>query len=269
MILKKTFRETAGIQLAYFLVLELMLLVAVLWWGDLRDVLAEISRLGFLSVLGKLIPFDFLKKPFLSLVDPAQRYPAYITLQHFFKGVDIMGIAGALLLGTFVLAKERENRTLELLLSLPASLGRILLEKTLVPALGLAAGIFLSSLSLLVLSPLVKETLPAGPILLCSIHATLVVYFFLALTVLASTFFRTQAGTAFAVGLFIATEFALYFVQKVRVVSFFKLSDFEVYYPILSGKEGLPFLRIELPLLAATLAVYLAAHVRFVRGELK
>ncbi len=268
MILKKTFRETWGIQLAYFLVLELMLLVAVLWWGDLRDVLAEISRLGFLGILGKLIPFDFLKKPFLSLVNPAERYPSYIALQHFFKGVDIMGIAGALLLGTFVVAREKENRTLELLLSLPASRGRILLEKTLVPALGLAAGIFLSSLSLLALSPLVKESLQAGPLLLCSLHATMVVYFFLALTVFVSTFFRTQAGTAFTVGLFIAVQFALYFVQKVRVISFFKFSDFDVYFPMLSGKAGLPFVSLEIPLLAGTILLYLAAHYRFTKGDL-
>ncbi len=87
MIARKTFSETWPIQLAYLIILEMMLVIAVLYWPDLRDVLSQIAKLGFLNLLGKLIPFDFLKNPFLSLVDPEKRYISYIALQQFFKGI--------------------------------------------------------------------------------------------------------------------------------------------------------------------------------------
>ncbi len=267
MIAKKTFRETLGVQVAYLLILEAMIFGAILWWGDLRDVLAEISKLGFLGVLGKLIPFDFLKKPFLALVDPERRYTSYIALQHFFKGINIMGIAAALLLGTFVIAKERENGTLELLLSLPISRTRILLEKTLVIAAGLVAGVFISSVSMIPMSTVAGEQLPFLPVILCSVHASIIVLFFFSLTILASTFFKTQASVAFAVGIIIAIEFAQYFIQVARNWSFFKLSDFDVYYPILSGNTGLPVWPHETLVAGAALLMYGFAHKRFLELE--
>lgn len=268
MIARKTLRETWPILAAYVVLMELMLVAAVFYWPDLRDALAKISKLGFLNVLGQLIPFDFLKRPFLTLVDPEKRYASYIALQHFFKGINIMGIAAAMLLGTFVIARERENGTLEILLSLPASRGRILAVKSLVLAIGLACGIFLTSLSLLLLDPLVGEGLAAVPLLLCSLHGTLTVLLFMAMTILASTFFRTQASVAFAVGVFIAVEFAVYFIQVARNWSFFRLCDFEVYFPILTGESGLPFWEFEWILILGTALCYSIAHRRFVRGDL-
>ena len=262
MIARKTFRETLPVLVAYLLVLELELVIAIVYWPELRDVLAEISKLGFLQYLGRLIPFDFLKEPFLTLVVPDTRYAAYTTLHHFFKNVNVIGIGAAMLLGTFVIVRERENGTLEALLSLPVSRGRILAEKTAVIALGLAAGIFLSSLSLVLISPWVGEEIGVLPLVLSSIHATITVYFFLGLTLLASTFFRTQAHVAFAVGVFIVLEFAIYFVQVIRDWSLFKFCDFDVYYPIMAGQAGLPLWPEETVFGLCALLCYLVTHRR-------
>jgi hypothetical protein len=75
---------------------------------------------------------------------------------------------------------------------------------------------------------------------------------------------------AFAVGGFIVAQVGLYFLQVLRAGSLFRLSDFEVYGPILAGNVSWsgPFLWMEVLMASAAIALYLTAHWTFGRRDL-
>jgi ABC-2 type transport system permease protein len=263
-IVRKTWREVRMMALAYALILELLLVPAVLLWPSLRDE-------GALSTMQRLMPADFLARMFENMTggDNAA-YRAYMAVQMFFKGVNIVGIAGAVLLGTGMIARERENQTLEFLLARPVGRARILWSKFWVVALVLVVPVFLTSWSAVPLSLLIGEELPFGVVTLASLHSSVFVLSFLALTCLVSVRVRTQVHVAFVVGAVVILQVAAFFIQKVRVASVFRLSDFEVYGPILAG--NVPWAQVlreqtVWPLLVAA-ACYGIAHRTFRRADL-
>lgn len=230
MIAKKTWREIRGMGIAYLLLLEILLVPAILMWPSLR-------RAG--SALVSLMPADFLRKMATDAMGPNDEtaYRAYMAIQMFFKGVNIMGIAAAVLLGTGIIARERENQTLEFLLARPISRSRILWSKFWVTAVVIVVPIFLTSWTAIPLSrlPGIDVELPFGVVTLCCVHASVFCVGILALTTLISTVARSQVVTAFWIGAIIVTQVALYFIQEIRVISAFRLSDYDIYGTIMAG----------------------------------
>ena len=78
---------------AYTLLLELLLIPAILLWPDLR-------RAG--AGIGELLPAEFLRNIFRQVMSPDDdgAFLAYMAVQLFFKGVNVVGVAGAVLMGS-------------------------------------------------------------------------------------------------------------------------------------------------------------------------
>jgi ABC-type transport system involved in multi-copper enzyme maturation permease subunit len=233
-IVAKTWREIRGMVIAYAVILEVLMVPAILLWP-------EIERET--RVLARLIPGDFMKRAFEAMAsterdgDISAAYSAYMAVQLFFKGVNVVGIAGAVLLGTGLIARERENMTFEYLLSRPVSRSRILWSKFWPTALAIVIPIFLTSWSALPLSrvPNVDEHLRFEAVTMCCVHSSAFVLFFLAFTTMWSVRLRSQVHVAFVVGGFTILQVCVFFIQVLRKGSLFRLSDFDVYGPIMAG----------------------------------
>ena len=122
-ISKKTWIEIRGMTLVYFLLLEVLLVATLQYWPQIREALEKNT-----GVFVNLMPGDFLKRIVRGMADksPDFAYRAYIATEQFFRSVNIIGIAAAVLLGTGTIARERENGTLEFLLSRPIKRSSIL-----------------------------------------------------------------------------------------------------------------------------------------------
>lgn len=268
MIARKTWQDVRVMTVAYFLILEFLLVLAVLWWPKIAEDLTR--RVAALKLLA---PADFLKELIGTWGDHG--FAAYIATQQFFKGTNIVGIACAVLIGTGAIAGERETGTLEILLSRPISRTRILWSKFWVLAVCVVVPIFLSSLTIPLLETLVDPKFiqkRVAPIYLlhCSWHAGLFCVMFLAGTLCLSSFIRSQVHVAFAIGAVIIVQVGLYFVQEIRYGSIFMLSDHDIYWPIVAGNRHFWrfFWSDEIWLVFAIVALYAVTHAKFRRMDL-
>ncbi len=265
MIAKKTWREVFWMAVAYFFLLEVLLVSAVAWWPTLYE---ELRRSKSLK---NLMPMDIFKKMIEEMSSQVQEagYLHYLATQQFFKGANIVGIACAVLIGTGMIAKERENGTLEFLLSRPTSRGRILWSKYWVLCLVVSVPIFLSSLSAIPLSWTVDNDVGLLPLLHASFHSSLFCIAFLTLTMYFSVLLKAQVHVAFMVGGVIVLEVGIYFVKVLRDGSIFQLSDYATYGPILAGNGNFSrlFFAQELWILGGIAVLYALAHRAFVKMD--
>lgn len=231
MIAANTWREIRLISLLYVGLLESLLVIAILEWKPLRD------KTETLAPLQQLLPAEFMKRWVADVMsrDVDAAYNAYMAIQMYFKGINVVGLACACLFGTALIARERENRTLELLLSRPVSRSRILLAKFAVCGAAIVVPIFATSWSAIPLSRTIDENLAFWPVTLGAAYASAYCLFFLALTGAFSVRLRTQIGVAFVVGAVVIFQVGLYFIPQIRAYSLFRLSDYDVYSPILAG----------------------------------
>ena len=228
MIVKKTWREIRWMAVVYALLLETILIPAVMLWPNLRG--------AFSSV----VPIQSFRDMFRDISrDSDMAFSAYMGVQMFFKGANIVGISCAVLLGTGLIARERENQTLEFLLSRPITRSRILFGKFAVCAVAVVLPIFITSWTSIPLAGLVEEKLSFREVTLGAFHSSSFVLLFLSITLMCSVWFRTQVHAAFAVGGFITAQIAVYFIQDIRVGSVFMLSDYTIYGPIMAGNRSL------------------------------
>lgn len=263
MIARKTWREVRLMALVYTCVLQLMLTPAILLWPELQEGIA---------VIGKAIPMRMFKDMFAAMTDDNidKAFRAYAAVQLFFKGTNVVGIACAVLLGTGLIARERENHTLEFLLARPVSRSRMLWAKTWPVALCLVIPIFLTTWTAIPLAHAIDRELPFWELTACALYACLFVLFFFGLTLLASVICRTQVHVAALVGAVVILQLGLLFLPTVHVASIFHLSDFNVYGPLLAGTLRLPELLLHsgVWLCLGTLLLYLAADRALRRVEL-
>ncbi|MBK8976583.1 MAG: ABC transporter permease subunit [Planctomycetes bacterium] len=262
MIARKTWREVRGMTLAYTVIIELLLLPAILLWPNLR-------RGG--SLLVEMMPAQFLKdmaRQIMGQNDEAA-YLAYMAVQMFFKGINIVGIAAAVLMGTGLIARERENQTLEFLLARPVSRSRILAAKYVVVGLAVVVPIFLTSWTAVPLSRIesVAQDLPFDRVTIASLHNAAFVLLVYTATLVFSILARAQVHAAFWIGAVVISQVAIYFIQEIRVYSLFRCSDFEVYGPVMAGNTsfGELFWGQTIWLLVATAALYALADALFRR----
>ncbi len=228
MIAWKTWREIRWLVLLYTALLELGVALAVLLWPWLRDQSPALARLA---------PARFIRRWIDGITDPDAdaAYRAYMALQLFFKGVNVVGLAFAVLFGALLVARERENHTLEFLLARPLPRSRILLSKLAVVGTALVLPIVLTSWSAIPIGWLIDERLPFGPLTVGALYSALFCTAFLALATLLSVYSRTQLGVIATVGGFAVLQVGLYFVQQIRRASVFRLSDYDIYAPVLAG----------------------------------
>lgn len=225
----KTWRETRVVFFAYLVILQLGVVAAISMWPNLK---AEAAAIG------RLFPAKFLQRMFSALSDPNQAtaYNAYMAVQLFFKGTNIVALAFGVLLGTGIIARERENQTLEFLLARPISRSRVLRSKFLVVAAAMLLPIFITSMSAVPLSWMVEERLDPWRVLAASTHAAAFALLFLAATTVVSVVCRNQVHVAAVVGAFIIVQVVVFFVQVIRYVSIFRLADFDVFGPLMMGQ---------------------------------
>ena len=197
-------------------------------------------------------------------------FNTYMAIQMFFKAINIIGVACACLFGTALIARERENQTLEFLLSRPVSRSRALFSKFAVCGAAIVVPIFLTSWTAIPLSAYYGENLSFGAVTLGAAYGSLFCLLFLALNAVFSVRLRTQIDVAFIVGSVIVFEVCLYFVPEIRLYSLFRLSDYEVYSPILAGNRSVTDLLFGTGgwLLLGTGLAYFAADRLFQKAEL-
>ncbi|MEO0480633.1 MAG: ABC transporter permease subunit [Planctomycetota bacterium] len=280
MIALKTWRELRSMGIAYILILEALLIPAVVLWPDLRGGFDEITSLvdsplisRIVDSIVEMVPAEFMQRIVRMILDNDEEtsYRAYLAVQMFFKGVNIVGIAAAILLGTGMVSRERENQTLEFLLSRPASRSAILWNKYWVTAVIVVVPIFLTSWSARPMSALdpVNLDVPLDVLMICSFHNAAFVLVVLSLTTIFSVLAKSQVQTAFWIGGVVILQVALYFVQTIRRFSAFKLSDFDVYQPVMIGNQGFWELFTEQTvwLLLAAVVLYGIADRLFARTQ--
>ncbi|MCB9881622.1 MAG: ABC transporter permease subunit [Planctomycetes bacterium] len=267
MIARKTWREVRGMTIAYFLILEALIASAILYWPEIAG---DLSAFGALK---RFAPGDFMKRMVQGIMDSG--FPAYVTVQQFFKGINIAGIACAVLIGTGSIAGERENGTLDMLLSRPISRSRIFFHKWWVLALCVMVPVFLSSATIpwmeLWIDPkTIVNRCSFGGLMHASWRASLFCLFFLTLTMLFSVFLREQVKVAFVIGGIIVLQVGMFFVQVLRHSSIFRLSDYDVYWPMMIGNKDFvrTFWGEDIWLILATGVLYAAAWWRFRRMDL-
>ena len=168
-------------------------------------------------------------------------YRSWLAVMLYFRSVNLIGLAGAVLLGTALFAREREAQTLEFLLARPVSRARILWDKSWPTALCLVMPIFLVNWSAILWSAHseVAINVPFLPITLASLHGASFVLCLLSLTTWVSVLCRVQAHVAFWVGGITVLQIGIYLIPRLRRFSAFRLSDFDWYMPIVAGNHGL------------------------------
>ena len=237
---------------AYFVIMELMLVAAVLYWPNFADNVEALRLMAPIPVLKDLV--DTLEDTGVI---------GYVTGQQFFKGCNTLGTAAAVLFAIGAVAGEVHRGTLEILLARPFSRGRILFGRWAAGAFALVVPVFLSSATIPWLADRVDEQLEYMPLMLCSAHQSLFL-----LTIYTATFFLSSIGsnpTRIAVTmLFLTTfEFAIYMVKKVTHWSLFRLTDVEDFIRIYD--TGRLDWSICGWLVVATAVLYAASHFAFRR----
>lgn len=230
MIAGKTWREVRWMAVAYLLILELLCVPVLLLWPDIY---ADLQR----STLMRNLGIDWLKRigEGVSNRDEEIAYVNWCAVMLFFRSTNLVGTAAAVLLGTGLFARERENQTFEFLLSRPIARGAILWQKSWPCMLCVALPIFVVNASAIAWSRCIGLDLPKWELFLASAHAAAFSLFFLSATTWVSVLLRTQAHVAAAIGAFAIVQVGVYLTQRIRPYSLFRLADFEWYGPILSG----------------------------------
>lgn len=245
-------RSIRWLALGYFFVLEVLLVLAVLFWPDFEK---------NVDALRGMAPLQMLK----DLVDRIddEGVVAYVNAQHFFKGCNALGSVAAVLLAMGAVAGEAQRGTLEIWLARPVSRRRLLGARFAAGALAVVVPVFATTATLPWLLEHVHEELEMGPMFLCAAHQSLFLLVVYAAVFLASCVSSSPLRIAFAFLVLAIFEFAIYMVEQATHWSVFRWSDVEVYQRIYA-KHALD-LHLALPLVALALALFVAAQMAFAR----
>ena len=238
--------------IAFFVVLEAILVPAVLYWPDFMKNFAS---------LREMLPIPVLRQAADSIA--AGGAFAYVAGQHFFKGCNTLGTAAAVLMAVGAVAGEAQRGTLEIWLARPLSRRRILSERWLQGALATVVPVFLSTLTIPWLLEQVDVQCGYTPLMLSALHQNLLLLAIYGIAFLFSTLARSPLGIAFVLLFLTILQFAIYMVERVTHWSLFRLTDIERFMWI--QKHGALELRIAGPLVAVIVATYVASLVAFER----
>jgi ABC-type transport system involved in multi-copper enzyme maturation permease subunit len=203
-----------GLALGYFLVLEVMLVVAIEFWPDFQKMIGPFQLIAKFPVLKNWV--DLLRDGGL---------PAYIVFQHFFKGCNLLGTAAAVLFAVSAIAGEAHRGTLEVLLARPQSRTRLLLTRWSGGALILVVPVLLSTWTVPWFLARWEQSLPLEPLMLGAVHQSCMLLAIYASTFFLSTIGRHPVRIAIGVLFFCVLQFALYFLMEATHISFVRLVD--------------------------------------------
>ena len=189
---------------------------------------------------------------------------AYFSIQHFWKGAGIFGIAAAGLMGSGIVAREADQRTAELLLSRPVSRARILCERWCAGAFLLLGPFLIAALLGGWMAPDVGEFLPKGALLMAVAHCSLFLLAVYTLTTWLSSMFTHQLKAGILVLGFMLLNLAIYMVKELWFWSLYNLVDLDL---TLGMPDGIYPWSQTLWLAAATAFFYAATLFSFTRRD--
>lgn len=217
-------REQRFLVMGYFGLLLINLFAGTFYWPEMRDNFPEII---------KLIPIEPMQK-FVRAFEE-QGFWAYFSVQHFFKGAGMFGLAAAGLMGSGIVAGEVDGRTMELLLSRPMSRARILFSRWMAGAVLLFIPFCAASFIGMMIAPQVDETIAFKPLLLGSLYTFLfILCCFTASMALSSRFSHHLKGGLLVLG-FMLLQLAVYMIDKLWDYSLYNFIDLDVTLPIEAG----------------------------------
>jgi len=210
-----------------FVVLEILLVVAIIWWPSFEKNIAALKEMaGFLPMLVEQ----------LNIIETIG-VPGYVVAQHYFKACNALGTAAAVLFAMGAIAGEAQRGTMEIWLARPVTRRRLYTERYLYGMLALWIPVFLSSFTIPALLGLVDESMGYRELALCSLHQSLFLGSIYSVTFMLSAFGSAPIKIAFVMLFGCIFEFALYMVKTLTHWSAFRLSDIETYARILSEKS--------------------------------
>ncbi len=237
---------------AYFVVLELLLVAAVLFWPDFEK---------NIDALRSMIPIDEIQ----AMVDKIGEAgaPAYVNGQHFFKGCNTVGTLAAIIFAMGAVAGEAHRGTLEIWLARPLSRRRILLERWIVGALAVTIPVFATSATVPLLLERVHEEMSFAWLMRSSLQQSLLLLAIYGVTFLFSCVSSRPIAIAFGMLMFAIFEFSLYMIPSVTHASIFRLTDIDVFawignYQTLDWRLAVPLVLV----IAATVWGSLTAFAR-------
>ncbi len=236
--------------LAYFVVLEVLLAGAILFWPDFED---------NVDALRDMIPIEALKGMFDQIETGG--ISAYVNGQHFFKGCNTVGSLAAVIFAMGAVAGEAQRGTLEIWLARPISRRRLLLERWAGGALATTVPVFLTTLTIPWLLREVDAEMAFAPMMLCAVQQSLLLLAIYSATFLWSCLSSSPISIAFGMLLFTVLQFALYLIQVVTHWSLFRLTDIDAFARIgatqsLDANTWVPLVAVTAILVGASLAVF-------------
>jgi len=220
--MKRLLRSTWPAALAYFILLELMLAAAILYWPNFEE------NVGLLKAMA---PIDMLKDMVDTLAE--EGIEAYVVGQHFFKGCNTLGTAAAVLFAAGAVAGEVHRGTLELWLARPLTRRHLLLRRWATGALALCLPIVLSTLTIPWLLGFVDGEVSLTAVMLGAVHQSVFLLALYSLTFWLSTIFDNPMAIALGVLFMTTLEFAIYLVKVVTHWSLYRCADIEVFMGII------------------------------------
>ncbi|MDA1266762.1 MAG: ABC transporter permease subunit [Planctomycetota bacterium] len=248
-------REVKGYAAAsalFFIVLEVLLVLAVIWWPAFEENSDALkSFAGPLTILVDQI----------GLIERVGVH-GYVIGQHFFKACNTLGVAAAVLLAMGAIAGEVHRGTLELWLARPLPRWRLYTERFLLGWFAIAIPVLLSTATANLLLATVDDHLDQGALMVCGLHECL----FLGMIYAITFFFSAVGSQPLKIGfimLFAGTfEFAIYMISEVTYFSVFRLVDIQTYVTMMRYGADWPKVAI---LVVATAIPFTAGLVAFQR----
>jgi len=226
-IARQMLRENLLLVVGYFALLAMTTSLGIWFWPDLRTAIGEWTDVA------AFLPIEGLREVVLRIQE--EGYWAYFSVQQFFRGGGVFGVAAAGLLGSGIIAREADNRTAEFLLSRPISRRRIVLVRWGCGALALATPLVLCTGVGAMCSPLVGEKISLLAAAQGAAHTALFVVAVFTTTVWLSA----RSSHAMRAGIIVLgvllLQFALYLIKVLWHYSAYNLIDLDVMTPLAQG----------------------------------
>jgi len=232
--------------IAYFVVLEALLVAAVLYWPQFAKNLEHLKS---------LIPLDVLREMADRIEESGAS--AYVHAQHFFKGCNALGGLVAVIFAMNAVAAEAQRGTLEIWLARPLSRRRLLLERWCAGAFWLCAPVLVSTATVPLLGRFVDERFDLPLLLVCATHQSLFLLAMYSITFLGSAASSNPLAIGFSMLLLAIGELSLYMIERLTHWSVFRFADVGLYQGIYDT-GSVPW-HITLPLAAVSLACVLVS----------
>lgn len=162
--------------------------------------------------------------------------PTFLSINHLFKGANMIGPAMAIVLALGTIVREVETGTIAILLSRPVGRIRVLLTIMATHLVEMLVPLFLvSALAPMMARAFIDESLAYGPMLQGTLHAAVFIVAVYGIALAFSVWFSEQIKVAAATGGICVVSFLLYFIDATRPFTLYNLSSLELYSAVARG----------------------------------